>query len=104
MNDIGRQLLQLVQVGINLNHYEVENESHKHSGTATDSHYKLVLVSDSFADMGLVQRHQAVYGRAQPLMNTPIHALALHCYTPGEWQQRNQTSRATANCMGDDKP
>lgn len=100
MDKVGEKLLQLVQVGVKLSYYELDNESHKHHGPAMDSHYKLVLVSDDFVDMSLVQRHQAIYKRVHQLMQTPIHALALHCYTAVEWQQRNQKSRATANCLG----
>ena len=42
----------------------IENESHMHSGPATDSHFKVLLVSDDFADKRLVQRHFSTCKRA----------------------------------------
>ena len=99
MDTKGAKLLAMVQVGMDLYHYELDNESHKHSGPATDSHYKLVLVSAFFNGLNLMKRHQAVYSQVQPL-NTFVHALALHCYTIDEWHQRQQKSPTSTNCMG----
>jgi len=39
----------------------VENESHRHRGPATESHFKLVVVSDAFEDLPRVRRHQRLY-------------------------------------------
>ncbi|MCP5101832.1 MAG: BolA family transcriptional regulator, partial [bacterium] len=47
------------------------------------------LVSDQFVGLMPVKRHQLVYGLVGDLMNNPIHALALHCYTPQQWAQKN---------------
>lgn len=70
---------------------EVINESRQHAGyfDGKESHFKLVLVSDAFAGKRLVQRHQLVYGLVNDLLvqgGGTIHALALHTYTPDEWQ------------------
>ena len=42
-------------------HYELLNESHMHSGSATESHFNLLLVSQVFSSLKKVQRHQIVY-------------------------------------------
>ena len=39
----------------------VQNESHLHSGPATESHFNLTIVSDYFSNLTRVKRHQAVY-------------------------------------------
>ena len=44
----------------NLIHLEVINESHMHSGPNTESHFKVILVSDEFEDVKLVQRHRRI--------------------------------------------
>ena len=36
-----------------LSHLEVINESHMHSGPNTESHFKVILVTDEFEDMKL---------------------------------------------------
>lgn len=67
-------------------HCELVNESHMHSvPPGSESHFKLVLVSDVFDGVRPVARHQKVYGALGELMQQ-IHALALHTYTPDEWQ------------------
>ena len=66
-------------------HLELVNESHMHAGPATDSHFNLVLVSQHFAELNKVRRHQAVYRILAEEMATQVHALALHLYSPEEW-------------------
>ncbi len=62
---------------------QVEDESHMHS-IGAQSHFKVVLVSDVFADVRKVQRHQKVYAALGDLMQQ-FHGLAMHTYTPEEW-------------------
>ncbi|BCJ08316.1 MULTISPECIES: BolA family protein [unclassified Pseudomonas] len=64
-------------------HLEVRNESHMHS-RGQETHYKAVLVSEQFAGLNSVKRHQKVYATMGELMGE-IHALAIHTYTPEEW-------------------
>ncbi|QXI39775.1 BolA family protein [Pseudomonas xantholysinigenes] len=64
-------------------HLEVHNESHMHS-RGQETHYKAVLVSEQFAGLNSVKRHQKVYATMGELMGE-IHALAIHTYTPEEW-------------------
>ena len=97
------KLLEMVLTPLNVSHHQLVNDSQKHSGSATDSHYNLVLVSDDFAGIGPVKRHQQVYALVGELMNNPIHALALHCYTADQWQTKQEKMPATAPCMGANK-
>ena len=68
----------------------VENESHMHSGPATDSPFKVTLAADSFQAKRKVARHQAVYALLQAELAGPVHALALHLYSPDEWAARDE--------------
>jgi len=81
-------------------HFDVENESHRHSGPAQESHFKLTVVSQQFDGLNLVKRHQQVYGLLADEMAGEVHALALHLYTPAEWQERSEQSRPSPNCRG----
>lgn len=67
-------------------HIAIENESHLHAGPAVNSHFKVVLVSEVFAGLRQVARHQKVYALVGELLKGELHALALHTYTPDEWQ------------------
>ena len=98
MNTIADQILQAVTVPLNVAHHDIVNDSHRHSGPAQDSHFNLLLVSDAFAGKTPVKRHQMVYGLLGDLMGNPIHALALHCYTPEQWQQK-QSMPTAPDCL-----
>ncbi|BBP44110.1 BolA family protein [Thiosulfativibrio zosterae] len=63
---------------------QLDNESHMHSGPATESHFKLTLVSEAFQGLSKVKRHQKVYQVLAEQM-PQFHALALHTFSPEEW-------------------
>ena len=82
-------------------HMELLNESHMHAvPPGSESHFKLVIVSQEFEGLNAVKRHQAVYRTLGDLMQQ-IHALALHTDTP-EWQARSAAPDSPA-CMGGSK-
>lgn len=80
---------------------QMENESHMHSGPAEESHFKLTLVSPNFDGMNKVKRHQTVYKALAEEMPL-FHALALHTYSPSEWEN-NPNVAASPLCQGGSK-
>lgn len=56
--------------------------------TGTKDHYEATIVSAKFEGMSRVAQHQAVYRALGDLMKGPIHALALHTFTPGSYASR----------------
>lgn len=79
---------------------EVHDESHLHRGGG-QSHFKLVVVSDSFATISAVQRHRKVYAALNTLM-PQLHALALHTYTSDEWAKLSVAPQSP-RCLGGSK-
>jgi len=69
-------------------HLQLDNESHMHAGPRTDSHFKLVVVASAFQGLGKVKRHQLLYKLLADELQGPVHALALHLFTPEEWCQQ----------------
>ncbi|MCH8499554.1 MAG: BolA/IbaG family iron-sulfur metabolism protein [Marinobacter sp.] len=83
---------------------QVINESHSHSVPAnSETHFKVTLVSASFAGQFKVKRHQRIYALLADELNAGVHALALHLYTPEEWVARDGAAPASPNCMGGSK-
>ena len=81
-------------------HLEVRNESHQHNvPPGSESHFKVVLVSEAFVGKRQVQRHQAVYGALAEQLRGPVHALALHTYSPEGWRDANQVP-GSPPCLG----
>ena len=82
---------------------EVVNESHMHSVPPnSETHFKVVIVTEAFDGKRKVARHQQVYGALAAQLEGPVHALALHTYTPAEWAERQQAP-ASPDCMGGSK-
>ncbi len=83
-----QQLIERLQ-DLQPSHLQVVNESSGHGGyfPGKESHFKVVIVSEAFEGLRLVQRHQKVYAAAGDLLApNRIHALAIHAYLPQEWQ------------------
>ncbi|MEC9483792.1 MAG: BolA/IbaG family iron-sulfur metabolism protein [Halomonas sp.] len=79
----------------------VENESHKHHVPPnSETHFKVTLVSSRFEGLMPVKRHQQVYAILADEKAGPVHALALHLYTPQEWEARGGTRPDSPNCRG----
>lgn len=87
-----------------LQHLEVINESHQHNvPPGSESHFKVVLVSDEFVSLREVARHQQIYATLSEELSNKIHALALHTYTPVEWQTRHGNAPMSPPCLGGSK-
>ena len=85
-------------------HFALENESHKHSVPPnSETHFKLVLVSDAFSDMMSVRRHQMLYKILADELAGPVHALALHTFTIDEWKAKGGEVSQSPDCMGGSK-
>lgn len=98
---IARAIEDLVAEGLACEHFELVNESGNHAVPAgSESHFKLVVVSDAFAGERLLARHRKVNALVADLLAGPIHALALHTYTPDEWRDRFDGAPMSPPCLG----
>lgn len=66
---------------------DVVNESHMHRGLATESHFKVTIVSKHFVGQRLLLRHRLINELLKFELAEQIHALALHTYTEDEWKE-----------------
>lgn len=83
---------------------QVTNESYMHSVPAgSESHFKVVIVTDQFSGKRLVQRHQSIYGLLAEELKGSVHALALHTYTAQEWADKQRVAPDSPNCLGGTK-
>jgi len=67
---------------------EVEDESHLHAGHAGArdgrGHFRVTIVAPAFEGRSRLERHRMVFTALGPLMQSDIHALAVHAHAPGE--------------------
>ena len=101
---VQQEIEQQLQQQLSPVHLEVLNESHQHSVPPnSETHFKVILVSAAIDGKRKVARHQQVYAALAAQLEGPVHALALHTYTPAEWQQRQQEAPASPQCLGGSK-
>lgn len=85
-------------------HLEVQNESSMHNvPEGSESHFRVVLVTEQFTDRSLLQRHRAVNGALSEQLAGQIHALALHTMTPDEWFAKGGEAPQSPPCLGGGK-
>ncbi len=56
--------------------------------TGTKDHYEATIVSAKFEGLSRIAQHQAVYSALGDLMKGPVHALALHTFTPAAYAKK----------------
>jgi BolA protein len=95
------QIENKVKAAFDVAFMQLENESHMHSGPADESHFKLTLVAPEFDGLSKVKRHQAVYKALSDEM-PQFHALALHTFSPAEWDARPDVADSPL-CKGGSK-
>lgn len=81
-------------------HLEVVDESWQHGGgAATESHFKVVVVSEIFDGLKLLARHRLVQATLSDVIKQ-IRALSLHTLTTNEWQKtgENRSSFRSPGC------
>lgn len=81
-------------------HLEVLNESDRHHVPPnSETHFKVVLVSEAFDGLRLLARHRLVNHCLAHELATGVHALSIHTFTPSEWNENVEVPK-TPNCRG----
>jgi stress-induced morphogen len=84
-------------------HFEIDNESHKHSvKPGSETHFKIVVVSEVFEGMPLVARQRKVNAALKDVFAAGLHALTMRTATPAEWNASPE-SLASPPCLGGSK-
>jgi BolA protein len=85
-------------------HLQVINESHMHNvPPGSESHFKVIVVSERFAAMPRVRRHQTVNEILRDELASRIHALSLRTLTAGEWAAQEGQILESPACLGGGK-
>ena len=77
---------------------KIVNESYMHSVPQdSETHFKLVIVSDFFMNISQVKRHQIIYKSLEEIMKQ-IHALSINSYDEIEYS-KNPIILDSPNCV-----
>lgn len=79
---------------------DVINESYMHNVPKdSETHFKIVIVSDQFNDKSLITCHRMVHDVLQVELKS-IHALSLLTKTPEQWEKNNKVITQSPACRG----
>jgi BolA protein len=103
MPTIQSTIIEKLEEAFSPDHLQVINESASHNvPEGSESHFKVVLVSQGFEGQSAVKRHQSVYSVLAAELQSGVHALALHTYLPVEWKKQESVP-SSPNCLGGSK-
>ena len=78
---------------------EVVNESPQHNvPEGSESHFRVLIVSDKFAGLSLVKRHQMVHSLIVEQIKEKIHAFSQQTLTPEEFKARGGLLPSSPPC------
>ena len=82
---IENQITEIINDKLSPSVLNIINESFMHNvPTGSESHFKLIVVSDEFKDLTNVKRHQLIYRTLNEIMDE-IHALSIHAFDEKEY-------------------
>eukprot|EP01062_Namystynia_karyoxenos_P070797 TRINITY_DN66197_c0_g1_i1.p1 TRINITY_DN66197_c0_g1~~TRINITY_DN66197_c0_g1_i1.p1 ORF type:complete len:123 (+),score=31.46 TRINITY_DN66197_c0_g1_i1:83-451(+) len=106
MGAIERTITEKLTAAFAPTHLRVINESHMHNvPPGAETHFKVVVVSDAFEGVKLVERHRKVNGCLAEELQSGVHALSIQAKTPAQWAAGGgdgQPTEASPSCAGGD--
>ena len=83
---IEKKIINSLNENFKLTSLKIVNESFMHNvPEGSESHFKIVIVSDNFIKKSLIQRHKEIYKALGEIMND-IHALSIHAFDNMEFE------------------
>ena len=84
---IENQIKELLEKNINISFISIKDLRSRHTNHKTYSggaHLKLLLVSDDFVGVSLVNRHRMIYAAISNMLKNEIHAISIKAKTIDE--------------------
>ena len=77
----------------------IENESFRHGfSRGEESHYKILIVSEEFAGLTRVERHQKVNAVLKEEFDLGMHAATLRTVTAAEFEKMDPSDFVSPEC------
>ncbi|XP_061175323.1 DNA-binding transcriptional regulator BolA-like [Saccostrea echinata] len=82
-------------------HLEVINESSKHNvPKGSETHFKVIVISDMFEGVPLIQRHRLVNEVLKEELENGVHALSIMAKTHAQWEDSGHHVSKSPPCRG----
>ena len=97
---IGSAIVEKLAAAFAPSHLDVVNESANHNVRAgSETHFKVVVISQAFAGKALLERHRAVNETLAAELANGVHALSIVAKTPEQWAKSHSVPESP-DCMG----
>lgn len=101
--NVQQQIERTLRAAFSPSFLEVINESDGHNvPKGSESHFKVIIVSDAFTGQSRVQRHKMVYSAAAKEIEL-VHAFSVSVFDISEWSLKQGTVPASPPCLGGEK-
>jgi len=82
-------------------HLDILNESYMHNvPKGSETHFKVVVVSDKFDNQPLIKRHRMVNELLKTELETGVHALSIVAKTRSQWEESDKSVSSSPACRG----
>ena len=88
--EIKKEIKKRLEKKLDLIHFEIKDFTGRHLNHKLHEggfHLETTIVSNSFTDKSLIERHRIVYDAMGELMKHEIHALSMKTLTKAEWEE-----------------
>ena len=89
--DIGNKIEKKLGEQLEIHHIEIKDFTGRHLNHKQHDggfHLEAIIVSDSFIDKTLIDRHKIIYAALGELLKHEIHAFSMKTLTPEEWKNK----------------
>ena len=93
--DISNKIEQKLVDNLKLLHFEVKDFTGRHLNHEQHNggfHLEAVIVSETFINKSLIERHKIIYAALGDLLKHEIHAFSMKTLTPDEWESKYNES------------
>ena len=78
--------MNIEQIKQRLEEIFLEDKIEVFDSRGTGDHFSIIVISDKFLDMPLLERHRMIYSIFSDKIVTEIHAMQIQKYTLDEWK------------------
>ncbi|KPJ05992.1 BolA-like protein [Papilio machaon] len=90
-----------LQTALEATHLDVINESYMHNvPKGSETHFKVVVVSDKFDGLALIKRHRLVNDILKEELQNGVHALSIVAKTTKQWDESEKIIESSPSCRG----
>jgi len=77
----------------------IDESSNHHVPVGSESHFKVIIVSDQFEKISLINRHRKINELMQSEFDKGMHALSINAYTIEQWGEKQGKLQSSPECL-----